>query len=73
MGALHGPASAGLNPLPVTEMIVPTGAELGLITIVGELWVTVNGGSEMSPVLPFTWMRYVPGVAVFATVNPPAS
>jgi hypothetical protein len=64
------PASPTANPLPVMEMAAPVVPELGVRTIVGVGTVTVNGGSEISPVLPLTWTRYVPGVAAAATVNP---
>jgi hypothetical protein len=53
-GALHGPASPELKPLPVTAMMVPTGAELGVKVIVGVVGVTMKRGSEISPVIPFT-------------------
>jgi len=51
---VHVPASPVLKPLPVTEILVPIGAALGLMVIVGAFEVTMKGGSEISPLLPFT-------------------
>jgi hypothetical protein len=51
---LQSPESAGANPLPVTEIAAPDCPEVGFTVTVGEGTVTVNPGSEMSPVLPLT-------------------
>ena len=73
MGALHGPASAGLNPLPVTATIVPIGPILGVRIMTGVLTVTVKVAEAESPLLPVTVRVYVPGVAPALTVNPPVT
>jgi hypothetical protein len=72
---LQSPESPVLKPLPLTAMLAPDCPELGVRTTVGMLTVTVNAAAaEISPLLPLTWTRYVPGVAVVATENPlPAS
>jgi hypothetical protein len=66
---LHGPASAVLNPWPVTETAVPLGPELGLRAIVGTLVVTVKAAVAKSPEDPVTVITYSPGAAVPETVK----
>ena len=51
---LQRPESAVANPLPVTEIAAPVVPDVGFTVTVGEVTVTVNPGSEMSPVLPLT-------------------
>ena len=66
---LQSPASAVLNPCPLTETAVPLGPEVGPRVIVGAIVVTVKAAVAKSPLLPVTVIWYNPGVAVFATVK----
>jgi len=66
---VHGPASAGLKPLPVIVIAAPGVPELGMIVIVGVEAVTVNTAVAVSPLLPVTVTTYTPGVAVLTTVK----
>ena len=63
------PASPVANPLPETVTTVPTGPELGLTMIEGEVLVTMNVAWPTSPTgLPSTWITYGP-VATLSTVK----
>ena len=67
---VHAPASPGLKLLPVTAMLVPIGAELGVRTMNGVLVVTFRVAAAESPVEPVTVIVYVPGVAPELILNP---
>jgi len=66
---LQSPASAVLNPCPLTETAVPLGPVVGPRVIVGPWVVTVKAAVAKSPLLPVTVTMYNPGVAALATVK----
>jgi hypothetical protein len=70
---VQGPVSPNENPVPVTVTVDPSPPDVGervILALPGGGPVTLNAAvPDISPVLPLTWTRYVPGVAVFATVK----
>jgi len=73
LGPILQKVSPNEKPVPVKVTDDPSPPVLGERVILadpGEAPVTLNAAvPEMSPLLPWTWTRYVPGVAVFATVK----
>jgi hypothetical protein len=72
-GPILQKVSPNENPVPVTVTDDPTEPLVGarvILALPGAAPVTVNAAvPDTSPLLPVTWTRYVPGVAVLATVK----
>jgi hypothetical protein len=66
---VQSPASAGLKPLPRITTLIPLLPDVGLRKIVGVGNTTVKVAVAKSPVLPKTFMVYVPRAAPAFTVK----